>query len=108
MTLDSESSLAEQRQFIRGQLRTQRQKIAEQLAPDANAQDRYPRSVTMRLLIDQPNLPAKLITLISSARFADSIRAILVLVPMLRSAIAVNARKPLNAPSIFIKNPPAD
>ena len=98
MTAGSGPSLAEQRQSIRAQLRAQRQRVAERLAPVAGFQGRYPRSVTMRLLLDRPDLLARLAALISGARVAVPVRAILVLVNLLRVAAAVDAPKALAAP----------
>ena len=96
MTDKSEVALSTQRLLIRGQLHAQRQRIAEQLAPTttAAARGRYPRSVTMRVLKRQPvALLARSVALVAGARLAGSVTGILVLINLLRSALAVKARK---------------
>ncbi|MBI2801083.1 MAG: hypothetical protein HYX63_12540 [Gammaproteobacteria bacterium] len=100
MTDNGEVALSAQRLLLRGQLHAQRQRIAEQLAPTtAEARGRYPRSVTMRLLNRRPvALLARSVALVAGARLAGSVTGILVLVNLLRSAIAVKARKPAASP----------
>ena len=78
-------SLVEQRLALRGQLRDQRQEVAEQLF-ESRAQRRFPRSITMRVLMRQPELAGRLVALIAGARFAGSVSALLVVVQMLRAA----------------------
>ena len=78
-------SLLEQRVALRAQLRGQRQEVAEQLF-ESKAGGRFPRSMTMRLLIDQPALATRLVALIAGARFAGSVSALLIVVLVLRAA----------------------
>jgi hypothetical protein len=78
-------SLLEQRLTLRGQLRNQRQEVAEQLF-ESKGGGRFPRSITMRVFIDQPALAGRLVTLIAGARFAGSVSALLIVVQMLRAA----------------------
>jgi hypothetical protein len=84
MKSGSESSLADQRLAVRGQLQEQRQRIAEQLAPTGGVEGSFPRSVTMRLLLQRPELLPRLVALMARARVASSIIAILVIVLSLR------------------------
>lgn len=78
-------SLLEQRVALREQLRDQRQEVAEQLF-ESKAGGRFPRSMTMRVLMDQPALAARLVALVAGARFAGSVSALLIAVQMLRAA----------------------
>lgn len=50
--------LAEQRQVLRDQMRLQRQRIARSLVPVEGA--KFPRSMTMRLVVRRPQLLAQL------------------------------------------------
>jgi len=77
MTDGGKPSLSEQRQSIRGQLLLQREVVAQQLTPATGVQSRFPRSMTMRLLIDRPELLARLATLLAGARFAGDVSATL-------------------------------
>lgn len=79
MNTGNEATLAEQREAVRVRLQAQRRSIAQHLGPPAGAHDRYPRSMTMRLLIERPTLLLKLLAMISRARIAGSMAAILVL-----------------------------
>jgi hypothetical protein len=78
-------SLIAQRLDLRGQLRVQRQEIAEQLF-ESKADGRFPRSITMRVLMGQPELAGRLLALIAGPRVAGSVSALLVLVQVLRAA----------------------
>lgn len=98
MTAEPQASLAEQRQSIRDQLQMQRQVLARQLAPPVDIQGRYPRSMTMRLLIHRPELVARLVALLAGARFAGKVSAILLVIGKLRSAVSARERKSLPAP----------
>jgi len=93
MIARSAPSLTEQRQSIRGQLQKQRQIVSEQLASDIEPQSCFPRSVTMRLLIQQPALLARLASLIPGAPGAGSIPALFAVFQILGSAVAVKARR---------------
>ena len=98
MTVEPQASLAEQRQSVRDQLQLQRQVVARQLAPPVDIQGRYPRSMTMRLLIQRPELVARLVALLAGARFAREVSAILLMIGKLRSVIVARERKALPAP----------
>ena len=80
-------SLLEQRVVLRGQLRAQRQEIAEQLF-ESKAGGRFPRSMTMRVLMHQPELARRLVALVAGERFAGSVSALLIVVQMLRGVRA--------------------
>jgi hypothetical protein len=75
MTYAGKSSLAEQRRSICQQLRLQREVVALQLVPDAEARGGFPRSMTMRLLIQRPELAVRLVTLLAGPRFAGEVSA---------------------------------
>jgi len=98
MTVEPQTSLAKQRQSVRDQLQLQRQIVARQLAPPVDIQGRYPRSMTMRLLIHRPELVARLAALLAGARFAGKVSAILLVIGKLRSAVGARKRKSLPAP----------
>ena len=91
MSAEGELSLADQRQSIRNQLQAHRLVVERQLTPPAADPNGYPRSLTMRLLIQQPELAAKLVALVAGARFAGSVPAILSLAQKLPSAGAAHA-----------------
>jgi hypothetical protein len=78
-----EASLAEQRQSLLGQLRLQREVIAQQLAPAENAQKRFPRSFTMRFLIQRPELATRLATLVAGGRVGSGVSVTLEVVKQL-------------------------
>lgn len=80
-------SLEAQRLALRVQLRVQRHAVAQQLF-EAKAGGRFPRSVTVRVLMRQPELAWRLAALIAGPRVAGSVSALLVIVQMLRAARA--------------------
>lgn len=90
-------SLITQRLELRGQLRVQRQEIAEQLF-ESKARGRFPRSVTMRVLMRQPELVGRLVALVAGARFAGVVSALLVGVQLLNTFSTVTARQLPDAP----------
>ncbi len=98
MNIHSEPSLAEQRQRIRRQLQSQRNSVVEQFAPDRKDTGSFPRSVTMRLLIQWPPLLVRLAGMIAGGRFAIAVPAIFGVVRILRLAIAIQGPKALAAP----------
>ena len=98
MTVEPQTSLAKQRQSVRDQLQLQRQIVARQLAPPVDIQGRYPRSMTMRLLIHRPELVARLVALLAGARFAGNVSAILLVIGKLRFAVSAREQKSLPAP----------
>ena len=85
-------SLVEQRHSLRLQLQAQRLLLAGKLAPVAGGS--YPRSMTMRLLINQPALLAKLASLMAGPRHAGVQPAVLALARMLPSVLAAAQSKP--------------
>ncbi len=87
-------TLAEQRQSIRQQLQLQRQVVAQRLAPTASTGGGYPRSMTMRFLLQRPELVTRLLKLIVGAHLASSIAPLLALLHLLPSVIAFSGRKP--------------
>lgn len=98
MNSRGEPSLAEQRQRIRRQLQSQRQSVVEQFTPARKDPARFPRSVTMRLLIQWPVLLVRLAGLVAGGRLAIAVPAILGMVRMLRPAIAMHVPRALAAP----------
>lgn len=88
MSTDTAASLAGQRHALREQLRVQRQALALDLTTAGGTGARYPRSVTMRWLIREPELVAKLAGQVVGGRVAAAIPAVLLFVRFLRSAIA--------------------
>jgi hypothetical protein len=91
VSAEGKLSLEDQRQSIRNQLQAHRLVVERQLTPPATDPNDYPRSLTMRLLIQQPELVAKLVALFAGARFAGSVPAILSLAQKLPSAGAAHA-----------------
>ena len=57
-------SLVEQRIALRVQLRAQREELAGQLA-ESKAGERFPRSITMRLLLRHPGLAGRTLALVA-------------------------------------------
>ena len=83
--------LGEQRRQLREQLGLQRLKLAHELVADADTGGiggRYPRSITMRWLIQEPELVAKFIERIVGARVASAVPVALTFMRFLRSAAA--------------------
>jgi hypothetical protein len=85
------ASLAEQRRLLRDELGAQRQRLAQQLAAAAagGLGSGYPRSVTMRWLMDEPALVTKLVQRLVGARVAGAVPAVLAVARFLRSAVAL-------------------
>jgi hypothetical protein len=78
-------SLEAQRLALRVQLRVQRHEVEEQLL-ESRAGGRFPRSITMRVLIRQPELAGRLVARVAGRRFAGSVSALLVVVQALQAA----------------------
>ena len=78
-------SLVAQRLQLQERLQAQRQDVAEQLF-EAKAGGRFPRSITMRVLVNQPELVGRLVALVAGARVGASMSALLVVVQVLRTA----------------------
>ena len=62
MSEPAQPTLSEQRAALRLKLQAQRERIAQQLDPQASTRSAYPRSMTMRLLGRQPGLLFSLAT----------------------------------------------
>ena len=88
MSTDTAPSLAGQRHALREQLKVQRQVLEQELAAAGGVGGGYPRSVTMRWLIREPELVGKLVGQVVGGRAAAAIPAALIFVRFLRSAIA--------------------
>lgn len=101
MSAGSELALTVQRHAIREQLRTQRVKLAEQLAPGAVSQNHFPRSITLRLLIERPELLSQ-----RNFRFAllAGVTALALLAPT--AAYTADPQPAADAPATV--TPPAD
>lgn len=93
-------TLADRRVALRGQLQAQRQVFALQLW--SGARDRYPRSATMRLLLNQPELVMRLVGRLAGARLAGSLYAAFIAIQALNSFVQTAPRggralpRPLN------------
>ncbi|HEX9473175.1 MAG TPA: hypothetical protein VF931_03240 [Steroidobacteraceae bacterium] len=61
MSSAAEQSLDAQRQELRARLQAQRRVIAEQLGNGSHALGKFPRSITMRLLTQRPQLIIKVL-----------------------------------------------
>lgn len=61
MTPNGKVSLVEQRLRLRMRMQVQRELIAHQLGPAAGAGSDYPRSMTMRFLLQRPRMAVKLV-----------------------------------------------
>lgn len=89
----AEDSLIEQSQALRQQLREQRRRIKQQLAPAPRImQTAYPRSMTMRFLMQRKALVARLATeaatLVLGARLLKSVAVALSVARIVRSSAA--------------------
>ena len=80
-------SLAGQRQALQQQLQAQRQVLSRELTAAGGASGGYPRSVTMRWLIREPELVGTLVGHIAGRRAAAAIPAVFLAVRLLRSTI---------------------
>jgi len=103
MTANTDALLAEQRQQLRRELLAQRQLIAQQLeSTTPGMSSGYPRSMTMRLLIQQPDLVAKLLPGFmkpgAGTRFLKFITLLLALLKIMQSVSADKQQKRLPAP----------
>lgn len=78
-------SLVEQRLQLQGQLRIQRQEVAEQLF-ESRAGVRFPRSITMHVLLRQPELAGQLIARFAGARVAGTVSTLLLIAQVLRAS----------------------
>lgn len=93
MSTDTPASLAGQRDALREQLRAQRQALALRLNPADGAvggrMSNYPRSITMRWLIREPELVGKVVGHLVGGRAAAAIPAVFLVVRLLRSVIGL-------------------
>jgi hypothetical protein len=93
-------SLFEQRQTLRLRLQEQRQLIAYRLGP-APATSGYPRSITMRLLTQRPDVAVKLLSglakLLVGTRFFKVATTALAVASIVR-LVAINRQGRLPAP----------
>lgn len=98
MTSSLETSLVIQREKLRQQLHEQRELIARQLLPMGAANDHYPRSMTVRFLIQRKPLISKLLAeavmVLAGVRLYRLLSALLVLVRIIKSG-SVNSQKRL-------------
>lgn len=78
-------SLVKQRLGLQGKLQAQRREVVEQLT-ESRARSRFPRSITMRVLVHHPELAGRLVALIAGARVSGSVSAFLVVLQALRAA----------------------
>lgn len=83
MSNDDAAALAGQRHVLREQLRVQRQLLALELVPSAG----YPRSITMRWLIREPELVGKLVGRVAGRRAATAMPAVLLAVRLLSAIV---------------------
>jgi hypothetical protein len=81
-----ESPLAAQRRLLLEQMGTQRVRIAHQIAAAGGAHGGFPRSVTVRWLMQEPELVTKLVGRVAGGRIASAVPATLLLIRFLRSA----------------------
>lgn len=90
MNLPTHASLDEQRQILRGELALQRQEITHQLLPHPEIKGGFPRSVTMRLITQEPVLAAQLLTAVTvfivGPRFSKAFAAAFTFSKIARSA----------------------
>jgi hypothetical protein len=101
-------SLVEQRVALRGQLHVQRLEVAEQLFA-SRAGGRFPRSITMRVLLHQPELAGRLVSLIFAGRSSGSMSAFLLGIQVLRAVRMSRAEQTDRAPARLMSgHPPPD
>lgn len=82
----AEISLAQQRILLRQQMASQRLIIESQLGPVRTENTRlYPRSKTMRFLMQRPELMKKLLGLVVGASFIKSMHPVLTIAKFLYS-----------------------
>lgn len=84
MSAGAATPLAGQRQALREQLGLQRARLARALAGGGNGG--YPRSITVRWLIQEPELVTRLAAKVVGGRVAAAVPVVLVLVRFLRTA----------------------
>lgn len=70
---------------LQAELQARRQELAERLV-ESKVEGRFPRSMTMRVLMHRPELAGRFLTMVAGARVARSVSALLVVVQMARAA----------------------
>lgn len=85
MSSGAGASLAEQRRVLREQLVAQRQVLARDLV--AGVSGGYPRSVTLRWLMQEPELVARVIERVAGGRVAAALPTALLLARALARAL---------------------
>lgn len=85
MTSEDPSSLTEQRRLLREQLEVQRLRLSYQLAVSDSANDAFPRSMTLRWLIQEPELVIRIVERVAGKRAAAVMPMLLVFARFLRS-----------------------
>lgn len=75
----ADGALTELRESTRGKLQAQRRVIAAQLTGDGSSAGRFPRSLTMRLLIQRPQLLGRLATPLLGKQVAGTLATALTL-----------------------------
>lgn len=84
------TTLADQRLALCEKLAAQRGEISQQIKPIDSVDSEFPRSVTMRILIHQPELAARLVTqLVALLAEPESGRAIIVRMLLTRMVLAL-------------------
>jgi hypothetical protein len=76
------------REALRAQLHAQRRVLALRLAPDGAAPGRYPRSVTMRVLLRRPELLVALAQRVAGVSFIKPVATLLLVAHTVHGAIA--------------------
>jgi hypothetical protein len=89
----AEIPLAEQRRALREQLGAQRVRLARDLADGGAGGGGFPRSVTLRCLIQEPELVARVVRQVVGGRVVAAIPAALSLLRLVRSASAARSQR---------------
>ncbi len=91
-----DTSLAAQRLALRSQLVEQRQRISNVLGPAPEANNEFPRSITMRLITQNPDVALKVVSqvgmLLFGSRIFRSLNNALAVSKVVRSVV-LNPRK---------------
>lgn len=100
MNTTGDSSLSEQRTQLRRQLQAQRRQMEAQLGHTRSSaiDPAFPRSVTMRLLLDQPSLLMRFVSLILGARLAGSLRTVIGLIQVFHAGWSRTRHPAIAAP----------
>lgn len=92
--------LGERRRDLRQQLAAQRERLALQLAAGGAAGDGYPRSITMRWLIREPELMVRLLKKVLGRRVGGALPTVLALSRFLRATAPkkIDQQGPMRSP----------